>query len=173
MVQPSLRPGDKATAEWSIPVPIDIANGAVQDFEAQHVQSPLEIQHDAQEGAPAIPTASQIRCRIESSFNLDITEIFCPLVPGDNDPLERQAMLLYDPKEHSEEIELITRWLLLHNVRVANLWYSGAWSQFRDDVEKHKSGVIIVCCVLDKSRHKLTFAGASGFRTLRQLTWFW
>jgi len=124
-----------------------MTNGAVQDFEVRQMQSPLEIQHDTQEGVTAVPTASQIRSKIETTFNLDITEIFCPLVPGDTDPLERQAMLLYDPKEHPEEIELITRWLLLHNVRVANLWYSGAWSQFRDDVKKYKSGVIIVCCV--------------------------
>lgn len=91
-----------------------------------------------------VPKPSQINDRIERFFNLDFAEMFYPSVPGESDMLERHAMLLYDPKEHREELELVTRWLLMHDVEVANLWYDGAWSQFRADTAKYKSGVIIV-----------------------------
>ncbi|KAJ4992798.1 hypothetical protein SVAN01_01844 [Stagonosporopsis vannaccii] len=144
MSQLSSRTIDGATAApTSIPVTSNTMNGTVQGLGTQYVQSSLEIPKAAPKEATAVPMSSEIRSKIESIYNLDIIDMFCPLFSGD-DTLERQAMLLFDPKEHPEDVELITRWLLLHKVKVTNLWYSGAWSQFRDDVAKHKSGVIVV-----------------------------
>lgn len=57
-------------------------------------------------------------------------------------------MLLYSPEDHPHEIDLITRWLLMHDVKVNNLWHDGAWYKFQQDVVKDKSGVIIVGLVI-------------------------
>ncbi|KAH6642779.1 hypothetical protein C7974DRAFT_372654 [Boeremia exigua] len=125
--------------------PTDISSDVVQVFDRQHVRSPLALQVAShEETATAITPSSQLRSRIERFWNLDIVEMFNSGVPGDNSTLERHAMMLYHPEEHEEEIELITRWLLMHGVKVANLWYDGAWGQFREDVAEYKSGVIIV-----------------------------
>lgn len=128
--------------------PTDISSDVVQVFDRQHVRSPLALQVAShEETATAITPSSHLRSRIERFWNLDIVEMFNSGVPGDNSTLERHAMMLYHPEEHEEEIELITRWLLMHGVKVANLWYDGAWGQFREDVAEYKSGVIIVCSV--------------------------
>ncbi|KAJ8108281.1 hypothetical protein OPT61_g8279 [Boeremia exigua] len=107
------------------------------------VHSPMEMQDVQRTAAVTATTCPQLGSKIEKLWHLDIIEMFSSGIPGDTSPLERQAMLLYHPEEHSEEIDLITRWLLMHSVKVFNLWYDGAWDQFREDVAKHKSGVII------------------------------
>lgn len=83
-------------------------------------------------------------------------------IPGDDKMLERRAMLLYHPEEHSEEIELITRWLLMHDVQVSNLWYDGAWTQFHQDVSEGKSGIIIVSSTSQPTIHTLIYSGTPG-----------
>jgi hypothetical protein len=42
------------------------------------------------------------------------------------------------------ELDLITRWLLMHHVEVSNTWYDGAWSHFRELTIDGRSGVVIV-----------------------------
>lgn len=108
---------------------------------------------------PAAITSSQLNAKIEQFYNLNITEMFHSGVPGDDKPLERRAMLLYLSEEHSEEGELITRWLLMHGVQVSNLWYDGAWAQFQLDVSKGKSGIIIVRSLSWLAIPTLTFSG--------------
>lgn len=91
---------------------------------------------------------SHLNAKIEKFYNLNIGEMFQSIIPGDDQPLERRAMLLYSPEGHPEDVDLITRWLLMHDVQVSNLWYDGAWTQFCRDVSEGKSGIIIVRCSL-------------------------
>lgn len=111
-------------------------------------------------------TTAQLGAKIEKFHNLDIADMFLSGIPGDNEPLERRAMLLYSPGEHTEDAELITRWLLMHNVQVSNLWYDGAWMQFQQDVLDGKSGIIIVQSPSSRSLYELTIPGTSGIRNL-------
>jgi chromo domain-containing protein 1 len=97
------------------------------------------------EQPPVASITSQLNGEIERFYNLDPIEIFNSGIPDErSDMLERRAMLLYHPEEHTEEIELITRWLLMHEVEVGNLWYDGAWSHFQQEAVDGKTGVIIV-----------------------------
>jgi hypothetical protein len=55
--------------------------------------------------------------------------------------LERRAFLMFDPEEHREELELVTRFLQLERVKIYHSGVPGSWEYFR----KHcRSGVIIV-----------------------------
>ena len=113
-----------------------------------HVQSPVAMQDVPQNKSPAVLRSSELRSKIESLWNLNFVEMFNSGRPGDMGILKRQAMLLYSPQDHPQEIELITRWLLMYDVEVSNLWHDGAWSKFRENVVKDKSGVIIVSLLI-------------------------
>lgn len=149
------------------------ATGEVQPPEQQLAHSPFRMQNISREETLATLTCSQLKAKIEKLWDLDFAKMFNSGIPGDNDMLERQAMLLYDPQEHPEEIELLTRWLLMHNVKVANLWYGGSWTQFREDVAERKSGVIIVCTNHVHCSCELTIVGTSRVRMLRQPPRIW
>lgn len=58
--------------------------------------------------------------------------------------LESRAFLMYHPKDHFEDLEIITRWLLLHHVQVASTSYQGAWAVFKQQILQGGSGIIIV-----------------------------
>lgn len=51
---------------------------------------------------------------------------------------------MFEPRQHIEEIELITRWLMMHYVTVYNLWVDGSWNHFTQQILYGGSGVIIV-----------------------------
>jgi hypothetical protein len=109
-----------------------------------YVQSPIAMQDAPQNKTPAVLRSSELRSKIESLWNLNFVEMFNSGRPGDMGILKRHAMLLYSPQDHPQEIEQITRWLLMYDVKVNNLWHDGAWSKFQEGVIKDKSGVIIV-----------------------------
>jgi len=125
---------------------------AVVTPEQHLVQSPLAVQTGPSKQLSTAISCSQLDQKIAQIYNLDLNEMF--LVPGGENMLEHRAMLLYHPEEHSEDLELITRWLLMHNVEVGSLWYDGAWSHFREETspspeqtasgKKERSGIIIV-----------------------------
>lgn len=123
---------------------LDITDQSPDNVVEELVQSPLSIQDVLPTQVPAATTTSQLNAKIERFYNLNIGEMFHSIVPGDDQPLERRAMLLYSPEEQPEDVDLITRWLLMHDVQVSNLWYDGAWTQFHNDVSEGKSGIIIV-----------------------------
>lgn len=58
--------------------------------------------------------------------------------------LDRRALLLYHPEDHVEDLEIITRWLLMHHVEVSNPWYDGCWDHFRQQIAKGGSGIVMV-----------------------------
>lgn len=108
----------------------------------------VATQDVSQNKASSTLSSSQLRTEIENLWNLDVGDMFNSGRPGDNNVLERHAMLLYSPEDHPQELELITRWLLMHNVKVKSLWQANAWASFRDDLVEDKSGIIIVRLLL-------------------------
>lgn len=103
---------------------------------------------------------------MESLWSLDFVEMFNSGKPGDTNILERRAMLLYSPHDHSQEVESITRWLLMHDVKVSNLWYDGAWSISEEDAAREEPAVIIVSLSIQLVACIITEAGAPRIRGL-------
>ena len=125
----------------------NIVSNNTRTSERQLVQSPLAMpamQDVPPKMAAAGTTSSQLDVKIQQFYRLNIKEMFHSGVPRDDAMLERRAMLLYRSKEHTEDLELITRWLSMHEVKVSIWGEGGAWSQFRQDVSKGQSGIIIV-----------------------------
>jgi chromo domain-containing protein 1 len=58
--------------------------------------------------------------------------------------LAQTAFLMFHPRDHAKELELITRWLHLHHVEVGNVWLDGAWEHFKQNIVGGGTGVIIV-----------------------------
>ncbi|KAL1795697.1 hypothetical protein ACET3X_005921 [Alternaria dauci] len=50
---------------------------------------------------------------------------------------------MHHPEDQFEELEIITRWLLLHHVQVASASYQGAWTVFQQQILQGGSGIII------------------------------
>jgi chromo domain-containing protein 1 len=79
---------------------------------------------------------------VEDACKLNFAEMF-----GDENGstmLRQIAFLMFHPKNHAKELELITRWLHLHYVEVRNVWLEGSWSDFKQQVVGGSTGVIIV-----------------------------
>ncbi|CAO2648618.1 Nn.00g078850.m01.CDS01 [Neocucurbitaria sp. VM-36] len=94
------------------------------------------------EQPPAKMTCLQMKAKIEQVCKLDFTDMF----KSNNEDaalLDRRAFLIYHPEEHLEELDLIMRWLLMHHVEVGNAWYDGSWDNFKQQILKGGSGVII------------------------------
>jgi len=58
--------------------------------------------------------------------------------------LAQAAFLMFHPRDHAKELELITRWLHLHHVEVRNVWLDGSWEHFKQNIIGGGTGVIIV-----------------------------
>lgn len=97
---------------------------------------------------PAKATCENIRKQISSACELNFGELF-----GSNDSksatglMDRRAFLVYHSEEHVEELELITRWLLMHHVQISGVHYAGGWEEFERQIKGGGSGVIIVCWI--------------------------
>jgi chromo domain-containing protein 1 len=103
------------------------------------------------EAAPVIPVTQQpissadLNHRIETVCKLNFKEMFSYNGQGNGDiALDRRAFLIYHSQDHMRELELITRWLLMHHVEVFSLWSDGAWEQFWNGTRQGETGVIIV-----------------------------
>jgi hypothetical protein len=90
-------------------------------------------------------SCSQLKLSIEQALKVDFTDIF-EWGEDKNGPimLDRKALLLFHPEDHSEELEIITRWLLMHHVEVSSVWSAGCWDYFRQQITTGGSGVIVV-----------------------------
>ena len=88
------------------------------------------------------PSCMELKKSIESACKLDFMDMF----EGDkeNTVLDRRAFVIFHPGDHSKELELITRWLLMHHVEVCSFWFDGSWDYFRLKVKAGGSGVVIV-----------------------------
>lgn len=96
------------------------------------------------EQARAKMTCLQLKSKIEEACKLNFIEIFSSN-DGEKAFVDPRAFLLYHPTEHSEELDLIMRWLLMHHVEVGNVWYDGSWNNFKRQILGGGSGVVIVC----------------------------
>ncbi|KAH7073887.1 hypothetical protein BKA63DRAFT_514985 [Paraphoma chrysanthemicola] len=107
-----------------------------------HVQ-PAQPQSLA-EPPDARSSCSEIKLTFEKALNIDFTTIF-EWGKDENGTvmMDRKALLLYHPEDHSEELEIITRWMLTHHVEVSSVWSAGCWEYFQQQVEKGGSGVVV------------------------------
>ncbi|EMD87644.1 hypothetical protein COCC4DRAFT_193043 [Bipolaris maydis ATCC 48331] len=119
---------------------------APTDDDVTRPQSPevIEPAESVEFGAPEA-TCEKMQKRIESVCDLNFEELF-----GSNNCergiklMDRRAFLVYHSEEHAEELELITRWLLMHHVEVSGVHFPGGWTKFQQEIKNEGSGVIIV-----------------------------
>ncbi|KAH3915015.1 hypothetical protein HBH56_083340 [Parastagonospora nodorum] len=94
-----------------------------------------------------VPTSLEMKLKIEKVLKTDFSHMFqWSQDEGEKSMLDRKAFLLYHPVDNQEELELMTRWLMLHHVEVRNAYFEGAWRQYaREHVEqKSSSGILVV-----------------------------
>lgn len=85
-----------------------------------------------------------LKHEIEKTLKLDFSKMFVYNNDQFSDTtLERCAFLLFHPEEHMEELELITRWLLLHHVKLYSFRSDGAWDHFKRQITVGRTGTII------------------------------
>ncbi|KAI5381014.1 hypothetical protein J4E82_000213 [Alternaria postmessia] len=120
--------------------PSPIPSGQPQQFSFQPPPPP-----------PPPPITNEVKIKCEqlrtaggSVCTLDFEDIFAS--NGSEEAvnlLESRVFLMYHPEDHFEELEIITRWLLLHHVQVASTSYQGAWAVFKQQILQGGSGIII------------------------------
>lgn len=93
--------------------------------------------------APTRVSCAKLKDIIEDVCKINFRTVFSSF-GGREEPLDRRAFLFFHPEYHMEELELLTRWLLMHHVEVGSLWANGSWDHFRDNIREGGSGVIIV-----------------------------
>lgn len=101
---------------------------------------PLQVGDPRMDGALATPLMD-LSTIIGRALKLDIGQLFNH---HGRIPLQRKAFLLYHPVEHKAELDLVTAFLLMHNVEVFPSWMAGAWDCFRQDMVQGGPGVILV-----------------------------
>ncbi|KAF2710940.1 hypothetical protein K504DRAFT_465972 [Pleomassaria siparia CBS 279.74] len=86
-------------------------------------------------------SSAQFKEMVETACKLDFTDMFGN--DGEGGFLNGKAFLVYHPGDHAKQMELIARWLLLHDVEVCSFWLDGSWEYFKQDIMGGGSGVII------------------------------
>ncbi|KAF2016416.1 hypothetical protein BU24DRAFT_450937 [Aaosphaeria arxii CBS 175.79] len=86
--------------------------------------------------------------RIEGIFNIEFDTMFewnsnSKKTDANLGLMDRVAFLIFHPSDQAEELELLTRWLLMHNVEVCSFWAEGSWNYFKDKMLNGGSGVIL------------------------------
>lgn len=107
--------------------------------------------HQVDDRLAADLSCLQLKHTIEETVKIKFDDLFGWSSSGNSvSMVNRRAILLYHPEDHSEELEVITRWLLMHYVEVSSAWYNGSWDYFRQQILKGRSGIILVssCCIL-------------------------
>jgi chromo domain-containing protein 1 len=116
----------------------------------QQVSASTELQSAANAALssilqPATVSSSSMKQSIEQTLKIAFNDLF---EWGDDGVkrmmLDRKAFLLYHPVEHLEQLDVITRWLLMHHVEVCSLWFPGGWNYYRNQVAQGGSGIVIV-----------------------------
>jgi chromo domain-containing protein 1 len=141
--------------------------------ETTRIPSPLPPEQPEQIPPPPPPITNEVKIKCEqlrtiggSVCALNFEDMFAS---NDGEKavnlLENRAFLMYHPDDHFEELEIITRWLLLHHVQVVSTIYPGAWAVFKEQILQGGSGIIIVC-----SSHIVEQADANYTRHIRTLS---
>ncbi|KAL5121505.1 hypothetical protein ACEQ8H_000577 [Pleosporales sp. CAS-2024a] len=96
---------------------------------------------------PAGLSCHQTEETIGRALGVNFNDLFTWSDDGEQKKLlDRRAFLMFNPVDHQEELELITRWLLMHHVEVSGAHFAGAWEQYADMFVKDRarSGIVIV-----------------------------
>jgi hypothetical protein len=94
---------------------------------------------------PALSSSLQLRQKVEAALKVQFAELFGWSSDGDtNTEVDRRAILLHHSQEHSEELEILLRWLSMQHVEVSSAWDDGSWEYFKQQTLNGGSGVIIV-----------------------------
>ncbi|KAF2826247.1 hypothetical protein CC86DRAFT_350806 [Ophiobolus disseminans] len=89
-------------------------------------------------------SCQEIKQILDQALDISFTELFeCGGHEDSSTMLDRKALLLFHPMDHCEELEVITRWLLMHHVEVSSVWHEGCWDYFRQQMAKGGSGIVI------------------------------
>jgi chromo domain-containing protein 1 len=111
--------------------------------------TPTSMETPAAEDWPALVSApptyacAEMKKMIEDTCKLDFVKMFT-FNETSRGLMDRRAFLIYHPDDHAEELELVTRWLLMSHVEIFNFWMPGSWDAFKDAIFRGGSGVIIV-----------------------------
>ncbi|KAF1935467.1 hypothetical protein EJ02DRAFT_389143 [Clathrospora elynae] len=140
-------------------VAVDVEmNDAIQPYMADEVawyppQSPTEEpqrQHFQPTPPPPPPipptklTCVEVKVKIEQAFKINFEDMFTRN-NGEKfrSLVDRRAFLVYDPKQHSAQLDLLTRWLLMHHVQISSPRHNGSWEDFKEQIMTGGTGVII------------------------------
>jgi chromo domain-containing protein 1 len=86
-----------------------------------------------------------LKAAVDSVWKLNFEDMFASNDGGENVNLvERRAFVISHPEDHFREIDIITRWLLVHHVQVGSANYPGAWADFAQQIQQGGSGIVIV-----------------------------
>jgi chromo domain-containing protein 1 len=110
----------------------------------QPTTSLISQESPAMDTEPNLMTCLALKASIEQACRLDFTDMFSIDINEGEVALAKRAFLVFHPEAHAAEIDLITRWLLMHHVAVSNTWYDGAWNYFREQTMESESGIVIV-----------------------------
>ncbi len=90
-------------------------------------------------------TCKQLKAAVDSVWKLNFEDMFASNDGGENVNLvERRAFVIFHPEDHFREMDIITRWLLVHHVQVGSANYPGAWADFTQQIQQGGSGIVIV-----------------------------
>jgi hypothetical protein len=134
---------DSLQALVSDPSPIRGAQKQVPTSAALQPAAGPVLPHVPQ--SPSWPSSLNMTRDIELALKITFTDLF---EWGDDGTkrimLDRKAFLLYHPTDHTEQLDLITRWLLMHHVEVCSAWLPGGWHYYKQLVARGWSGIVIV-----------------------------
>lgn len=115
-------------------------------LDLQMGQNPISAVQKTSHTLPVVSlTCSDVDGKLSKALGLEVYNLFAIPEKGDKKPKAHSAVLLFHPVDHIEELELITRWLLLHHVAVLNGWSDGFWDIFRAQMsDPAVTGTVIV-----------------------------
>ncbi|KAF2730528.1 hypothetical protein EJ04DRAFT_555345 [Polyplosphaeria fusca] len=102
------------------------------------------------------PSNEEMQRLIGRACKLDYGDIF----KHNEAFLDRRVFLIFHPGHHAAELELVTRWMLIHHAEVFNFWVDGSWDKFRQEIEKGGTGVIMAHADFER------FEDIPGFGTI-------
>jgi chromo domain-containing protein 1 len=162
-VQPDLTVQHAVSPDVDVAIPVSPLVERVPSTPRAHRTEEASV-HETTPTVPQRPTGTDLQTtlppvelssltakhEIEEALQIAFTSLFQWSDDGtERIMLDRRALLLFHPVDHQEELELLTRWLLMHHVEVSNAWLPGAWYYHKEQIIAGGSGIVIVCQVSD------------------------
>ncbi|KAH7112158.1 hypothetical protein B0J11DRAFT_542776 [Dendryphion nanum] len=123
---------------------LDEMLGSMAQQDASEMSTSLPSTRQTQLSDPIMSTDQMLKM-LEESCGLDFLRMFSYNLETreGNSLMDRRAFLVFHPVDHAEELDIITRWLLLHHVEVFGFWDDGAWNHFKTQTLRGSTGVIL------------------------------